>query len=63
MTATIERNGGFFHLFVSGGRTAGQETCAHPLDQVVGGDIVVRDDNNTTATPGANPILRLAARS
>ncbi len=53
----IEGSGGLFDYFVGGGRSAGQEAGAKPADQVIGGDIVGRDDDHAAAASGADPVL------
>ena len=58
----VERNGGFFHDIVGRRRAAGQEPGAEPLDQVVGRDVVRRDDDHPAAAPGADPVLRQSDR-
>ncbi len=56
----IEGSGGLFDDFICGGRSAGQEAGAKPADQMIGGDIVCRDDDHPAATSGADPVLRQA---
>ena len=58
VTPAIERNGCFFHDVVGGGGSAGQEAGAEPTDQMVGSDVVGRDDDHAAAPPGADPVLR-----
>ena len=50
-------SGGLLDHFVGGGRAAGQEAGADPLEQMVGGDVVGRDDDHAAAAPGADPVL------
>src|SRR5208283_677016 len=56
--AAVERNGGVRDHFVGGRRSAGQEASAHPIDEMVRGYVVGRDDNHTAAAPGVDPVLR-----
>ncbi len=62
VTAAVEGNGGVFHHFVGGGGPAGQEAGAEPLHQVVGGDVVGRDNDHAAAASGADPVLAPAPR-
>jgi hypothetical protein len=57
MAAAVEWNGRVLDLLIGGGCAARQKTGAHPIDQVVGGDIVGRDDDDAAAAPGADPVL------
>ena len=56
--AAVEGNGGLFHHLVGGCRSAGQKAGADPLHQMVGSDVVRRDDDHAAAAPGADPVLR-----
>ena len=58
VTATVEWDGSLFDRVVGGGRTAGQESGAHPVNQAVGGDVVSGDDHHAVAAAGSNPIFR-----
>ena len=58
VTATIEWDGSLFDRVVGGGRTAGQKSGAHPVDQAVGRDVVSSDDHHAVAAAGSNPIFR-----
>ena len=58
VTAAVERNRGVFHHLIGGRRPARQETRAEPVDQVIGRDVVRRDDDHPAAPAGADPVLR-----
>src|SRR5579864_6985505 len=58
VAAAVEGNGGLGNNFVRGGSSAGEEAGAHPVDQMVGGDVVGGDDDHAAATAGADPVLR-----
>src|ERR1019366_5373842 len=58
MPPAVKRNRGVFDLFIGGGRSAGQKTGAHPIDQIVGGDMIGRAEDHAAAPAGANPVLR-----
>ncbi len=53
----VERNGGVCDHFVGGCRSAGQEPRTHPIDQIVGSDVVGRDYDDPLAAAGVNPVL------
>src|SRR5208283_4169222 len=52
-----ERNGSICNHLVGGSRSTRQKPCAHPTDQMVGADIVGRDDDHPAATSGVDPVL------
>ena len=56
--AAVEGECGLFHHFVGSCRSRSQKASAHPSHEVVGGDIVRRDDDYPAAPPGANPVFR-----
>ena len=54
----IERNGCFFHHFVGGCRAAGQESRAHPIEQMIGSYVIGGDHDHSPAPSGTNPVFR-----
>ncbi len=54
---TIERSRRIGDGFVRGGSSTGKKAGAHPVDEVVGGDVVGGDDDYARAAPNANPVL------
>src|SRR5208283_543054 len=55
---SVEWNGRICNHFVGSSGSAGEESSTHPIDQMVRGDVIRRDDNHAVAPPGANPVLR-----
>ena len=54
----VERSRSILDHIVGRCRSAGQKACAHPLHQMIGSDVVSRDDNHAVAAPGTDPVLR-----
>src|SRR5208283_5762581 len=48
----VEGSRGICNHLVGGSRPTCQKACAHPIDQMVGADIVSRDDDYPAAAPG-----------
>src|SRR5581483_3231654 len=57
VTAPVEREGGLGDDLVRGGGAAGQERRPHPLEHMVGGDVVRRDNDHTAAASGTDPVV------
>ena len=57
VAAIVKGKGGFFHRFVRSCRAAGQKTGAHPFQQMVGADVVRRDDHHPAASPSPDPVF------
>ena len=53
----IERNGHLFDHVLGGRRAAGQESRAKPFDQMIGRNIVGRNDDDPPAASRPNPVL------
>jgi len=56
--AAVEWSGSLFDHIVGRCRSASQKACAHPFHQMVGSNVVRREDNHTMAASGADPVLR-----
>ena len=57
MPAVVEGQCGVLDVLVGGGGAGGEEARADPLDEVVGGDVVARDDEDAPASARADPVL------
>ncbi len=62
VATTVERQRRILDLAVGGSRAGAEEARAHPLHQVVRGQVVGADDDHAAATAHANPVFRDAHR-
>src|SRR5512141_1977668 len=57
MPAPIKGGGSFFDHLVCGCRTAREEPSTEPFKQVVGSNVVGRDNDHPAAPSGVDPVL------
>src|ERR1035438_7917089 len=57
VSTAVERNGRVCYGFIGGCCAAGEEAGTHPLDEVVGADVVGRDNHYALAAPGVDPVV------